>query len=937
MRLKSWNVLLTAVLLLAALASAQVTQTGTLIGTVYDNEKQPLPGVTVSISSPALILPKMEMVTTERGFYRFPALPPGPYAITFGLQGFKTLVRDNIRVTIGASTTIDVTLEMSSINESITVTGVSPTVDLQRTTLSANMTKEVLQALPVARTLGTLFNMAPGVTGSTTHGSSERDNTYNLDGVNVTDPVTGTQAGNFSIDIMEELSVQTAGLPAEYGSVRGGVINVVTKSGGNKWSGAASFYFRNDKFQSDNTQGTIFEGQKSGFDYEIEPGLNLGGPILRDKIWIYGNFSLLKSQEYSPGYPYDKQPANTPLDFYRTYPYGKLTWQMSAKDKLVLSYNYSAYTRHHRDAGVTQTEETTWNQTTPINTLNSQFTHFFSSDLFMNAKAAFMAYQLNLTAKNDKPNVYDSVLRRNYDSYGYDDIYRRNRFQALSDATYFVDNWFGRHEFKAGVEGEYSWDSRYRRHNLDPKTGLGPFFVVRSGVPDYVTYYQDLTRKDAKLALGGFVQDFWTPFDRLTLNIGVRFDHQEGILPKQGEDRAQVTYLGKVYDPSVKETYKPLIWNTLSPRFGAIFDLTNDDKTVLKASWGRYYIANIMQFFVWVNPNGFISYRYRLNPDKTPTGSIYNFSAQADASMDPNAKSPYIDEFTIGIERELIRDFKLGVRYIRKWDRNLLESVDLSALDLAKLMSGADIYSVWTNYSPVTAVDPYDGKTVTFWTRIDSTLPTRNYYTNPPGANRDYDGIEVTANKRLSNGWQLAASYVYAKSRGLIGTDFDDSAAGSGYFNNPNAHINSVGNFPAERRHQFKLNGMWQGPWGINLSGYYRYLNGTRYTRQVRSQDLGLNLPQGNVTIFAETRGTRDYPGLSILDLRAEKMVRLPRDFGRVAVFIDMFNVFNLATTTTVNTISSSTLTVNNQPVSFDGTTVITDPRVFRLGFRFEF
>ena len=926
-----------AVLLLAAAAAGQVTQTGNLMGTIYDKEKEVLPGVTVSISSPALILPKMEMVTTERGFYRFPALPPGLYKITYSLPNFQTLVRENIRVMIGETTTVDASLEVATVNESVTVTGQSPTVDLQRTTLTANMTKEILQALPVARNLGTFFNMAPGVTADTVHGSAERDNTYNLDGVNVTDPVTGTRAGNFSIDIMEELSVQTAGLPAEYGSVRGGVVNVVTKSGGNRWSGMASFYFRNDKFQSTNNKGTVFEGQKSGFDFEYEPGLNLGGPLVKDKVWVYGNFSLLKSQEYSPGYPYDKQPENTPLDFFRSCPYGKMTWQISDKDKLVLSYNYSSYTRHHRDAGVSQTEDTTWNQTTPIHTVNGQFSHFFSSDWYMNVKAAGMFYQLNLTAKNDLPNIYDSVLRRNYQSYGYDDIYRRNRVQAVADTTYFVDNWFGRHEFKAGLESEYSWDSRTRRHNLDPKTGLGPFFVVRSGVPDYVSYYQDLTRKDAKFVLSGFLQDFWTPFERLTLSLGLRFDHQEGILPKQGTDRATVTYGGKVYDPSVKEAYKPLIWNTFSPRFGLVFDLTNDDKTVLKASWGRYYIANIMQFFVWVNPNGFISYRYRLNPDFTPTGSMYNFSAQADASMDPDAKAPYIDEFTVGVERELFRDFKLGVRYIRKWDRNLLESVDLNALNYDALMRGDDIFRVWTNFTPVTAVDPFDGKTVTFWSRVDSSLVTKNYYTNPPGANRDYDGVELTATKRLSNRWQLAASYVYAKSRGLIGTDFDDSAAGSGYYNNPNAHINAVGNFPAERRHQVKLNGMWQGPWGITFSGYYRYLEGTRYTRQIRSQDLGLNLPQGNVTILAETRGARNYPGLSLLDLRAEKMFRLPGRLGQVSVFLDAFNVLNINTTTTVNVISSSPVIVNNQNVYFEGATALTDPRVFRLGFRFEY
>jgi len=228
-RLVSLAILL---ILISFPAIAQVTQTGTLDGTVYDQEKQPLPGVTVSIKSPALILPSMEMVTTEHGRYRFPALPPGTYSITFKLQGFKTLVREGIIVNVGVTTTLDVVLEQSALEENVVVTGQAPTVDIQRTVMTSTMTKDLLQNLPASRNISAFFNMAPGVTGDVAHGSSERDNTYNIDGVNMTDPVTGTRAGTFSVDIMEELSIQTGALPAEYGSVRGAVVNAVTKSGG---------------------------------------------------------------------------------------------------------------------------------------------------------------------------------------------------------------------------------------------------------------------------------------------------------------------------------------------------------------------------------------------------------------------------------------------------------------------------------------------------------------------------------------------------------------------------------------------------------------------------------------------------------------------------------------------------------------------------------
>lgn len=959
-------------------AISQITQTGTLNGTVYDQDRLPLPGVTVTIKSPALMLPEMSAVTSDRGHWRFPALPPGEYTVTFKIPGFKTLIRDGIKVNVGVTTTLDVTLEQSAIEESITVTGISPTVDIQRTSMTATMTRDILQNLPATRSLSSFFNLAPGVTASTVHGSSERDNTYNIDGVNVTDPVTGTQAGTFGMDIMEELSIQTGGLPAEYGSVRGGVVNVVTRSGGNKFSGMASFYYRNEDMQSTNTKGTIFEGQTGGFDYDYEPAFNLGGPIIKDRIWFFVNASLQKTQEFSLGYPFD-QPNQIPLDYKRPLPFAKLTIQATKKDRIVLSFNFSDYIRNHRGASAYRSVDTTWKQTTPIYTYNFQLTHFYNPNIYSNLKAGYMNYHLNLKAKNDVVRIYDYRTRYYYGSYGYDDIYSRDRFQAMTDTTYFVDDFYGRHEFKGGLEFEYSWDSRYRRHNRD-EFGYGPFFYVQmpstpppgtsvpytldeilqycsvTGTYPYMTHYQDFTRKDRKIVIGAFIQDTWSPLSRMTFNIGFRFDHQEGIIPKQGTERTPVEYpagSGTIYDPRVNESFKPITWNTIAPRLGAAFDLTGDGKTVLKTSFSRYYIANIMQWFVTVNPNSFISWRvkYMRDPETgeltpNPDQLMYRFSATAGATMDPNLKSPYLDEFIIGIEREILADTRLGVRYIHKWDRNLIEDVDINALDLNYYKTlystkGHDAIfdpDVWYIYAPVTVIDPYNNKPVTFWDRIDDGVtPFNAFVTNPPGAKRDYDGVEVTLTKRFSHRWSAMISYVWQKSRGLIGTDFDDSWSGTGYFDNPNPHINAMGNFPYERRNQFKAQFMWQGPWGIMISGYYRALDGRRWTRTIRSQDLELTLWQGSTTIFAERRGSRSLPWLTMVDLRVEKTFNLPYRAGQLGVFCDIFNATNVAIPTGVYTTSSSPTTVSGQIVQFGEMTSLTDPRVFRLGARYSF
>jgi len=767
--------------------------TGNLKGKVFESESMGLlANVKVTIKSPALMVAEMERKSGDDGTFRFNAVPIGIYTVSFQLDGFKTIVRKNIVVSVASTTNLDIILETSTIEETVEVTGKSPTVDRQSTTTVAILDDNFLKQIPATRDIATYFNMLPGVSYGTSHGSSERDNTFNLDGVNVTDPVTGTQAGSFSMDIVEELAVQTGGITAEQGSVRGAMINVVTKSGGSKLSGMASVYYRAKGLQGDNTGGTIFEGQVVGFDYEVEPGINIGGPLVKNKVWFFLNGSFKKAIEYVAGYPYDTQPTNAPVDSLYLYPYGKLTFQLNPDNKLVLSYNFSDFKRDNRGATYQNTVDTTWMQTTPIHTFNIQYTRFFGTDFYMNVKGGAMIYQLNLMSKNDQPGFYDFTSQRYSGSYGYDELYKRNRYQFLSDVTRFVDNWLGGdHELKAGIEVEYSNDSRNRINNYDPRSGLGPFVYTRNnGQAYYVSHNEDFTRIDRKFVFGAYLQDSWTLLnDRLNLNIGLRFDYQKGMIPVQGLERTPIEYGGEIFDPRVLEAFTPLKWTTLSPRLGATYDITGDGKTVLKASFGRYYVANLLQWFVTTNPNAFVSYRYRLNPDFTPTGSMYLFSAQAATQMDPNIKSPYNDELNIGLERELFKDIKLGVRYIRKWDRNLIEDVDRNALDFNALMNNGEL--IWTNFAPVSVVDPYDGSTQTFYDVIDPYLASSEFITNPPGAKRDYNGVEVTVEKRFSNNWQMSFSYVYSKSKGLIGTDFDDSWSGQAYFDDPNAHTNA--------------------------------------------------------------------------------------------------------------------------------------------------
>lgn len=916
-------------LLVFAFGFSQTGQVGKIQGTVLDEEGVPLPGVTVVISSPSLIAPEISRITNVNGFFRFPSLPPGTYEVTCKIEGFNTNIRKGIIVSAGKTTAIDVTLTVATIEEEIIVEGVSPTVDKQTTTKTATIDRDFITSIPATRTFGTYIAMTPGMTSGSSFGGTVRDNVYSIDGVNTADAAVGTEAIFFSMDTIEEISVQTGGLSAEHGQVRGAIANAVSKSGGNEFHGAANMYYRGEKFQSNNTKGTPLEGEESGFKYEMEPGINLGGPVIKDKLWFFINASFWKQERIVSGYPYDKE-EETGVDQYRPYPYIKLTFQPNQDNRFIFNYRYSDISRNHRGASRYNTEDTTWRQETPTHVINLHYTRFFGTNFFMNLKAFAYITDFSLYKKNDQPNYYEYTTGLNSGSYGYNDLNPRDRYSIEADGTIFIEDFMGSHEIKAGFEYMLGSTGRTLEFGRHPVNGMS-FINTYNGAPWYGYYYApyDVKEKSQNIAL--YLQDAWNISSRLTANLGIRFDRMQGIYPPQLEDEGEQELFGYTYNRGITKSITAYTWNVLAPRLGLIFDLVGDGKTMLKASFSRYYVANLTQWVSRGNPNGWVYYGAYINPDWT-TGTVFGLAISGPEYApkygygDYGFKTPYTDELIVGFEREIFEDASVGIRYIRKWDRNNIEDADANNIDIDKLLSTGE-YD-WINYEQVTATDPYDGSTVTYWDQI-ATYPAEQYMINPPDANRDADNVEITFDKRYSHGWQLKASYVWQNTRGLIGTDFGDSWSGTGYYEDPNYHINKIGRFPLERRHQLKIEGMVRGPLGINLGGYFRYLSGQRYAREIRSSDLGLSLYQGNETIHAEERGSRGYPALTILDLRLEKEFRIGGT--TFAVFGDVYSVFNQNKATEVYTISS------NSSIEFEKLEAIQDPRIFQIGARFEF
>lgn len=938
---------MTAILLIAGLAFAQTTQTGNIVGRVLSPEGEGLPGVSVTLTSPAMIIPSMSAITGERGAFRFMALAPGDYQITFELSGMKTVIRKGVKVEVARTATLDITMEIKSLEENITVIGQSPTIDKQRTARPANLDKMFLQSIPAPRNLGTYVNMAPGISDTSAYGSSTMDNSYLLDGVNLVDAATGTQSVGFGLDIMEEIAIQAGGLSAEYGSVRGAMINVVTKSGGNKFSGSGSFYFNQENLKSVNTHGTPLAGSKSGNKMEIEPVFTLGGPLIKDKLWFFMNASFIQTEAFVAGYPAGVAPGNEkPFKTMLPYPYFKLSFQPGANDKFMLSYNYSDRITDDRGASKFSAESVTIKQTSPSHVFNAQWTKFFGSNFFANMRYGMVLYQLLLNAKGSEAQRTDnntSISTGN--AWRNHDLYTRNRFQFNADATAFIDNLAGTHELKFGGEIQYAHTTWDVYGVSDPLTGGCSIALYGSD------YYRVLTlrgngfnRADNVVDYAGFVQDNWAITRNLNLSLGLRLEYNSIVYPAQNTTEGPIEFLGKTYNRSIPESLTMYKWMDLAPRVGFIYDLFSDGKTLFKASYSRYILPNQVGWINLAHPNGWFGYYQYLNPDGsilynpdgTPKvtlwampGGFQNGGAQI-GYKDYKLKAGYTDELAIGIERELFADFSIGARYIKKWDRDQPNMIDAAQLDADKLLSTGEIdYS--KNWTSKTVVDPYNGQTLTFYQKINLTA-SEIYIVNPPGADRNYSGFEFTLNKRFSKGWALDASYVYAKSTGLITTGRADESLGGavgGFYQSPNAHTNASGTLPLERRHQFKLEGLMKGPFGINLSGYFRYLSGLPVTRTVSNNYLGLSL-NTNVTIYAETRGHTFLPPVVQLDLRLEKTIKIST--LNIGVFADCFNLFNRGVSTGMWMNSSNVAT--NKYLQM---TSINDPRIFQLGARIQY
>lgn len=1025
--MKRWSIphfvfLIAAVctLLVAGSAFAQF-QTGNIYGKVQAKDGSVLPGVTVTLTGVGA--PQVQ-VSDAQGNFRFLGLSPGTYALKSELSGYGTASRSGIGVRVGSNAEVSMTLN-PSVAESITVTAEAPLLDTRKTGSMTNVAKMELESVPQARDPWSVLQTAPSVqvdrinVGGTQSGQQSnyfakgalgRDNTWNMDGVNITDMgATGSSPVYFDFDSFEEMQVTVGGADPRI-STPGVQLNMVTKRGTNDIKGSGRYLYTPGSLSSSarvpaEASSYLAAGNKVNFvrDY----GGELGGPILRDRLWFWAARGDQKISAWqSQGVGQTLIPDNTILRDKNL----KLNGQPLASNSAVGFYTFGDKVRNARDLSLTRPFETSYRQAGPTKIYKLEDTQIFGSSLYLTGMWSKVSGGFGLHANGGSGESAPSSWRDNqgvwHDNYFTFDTHRPQK-QYRVDGSKFFDIATTNHELKFGFgyrntpvtstsalpgPAHGRWDFRDTTPSICAKQGLPANCGIAVLPRDFVTGYDE---KYNDFYLGDTIL-----FGNVTVQAGLRWDRQRTMnLPQSaaanpilatpltlpcvsslgctgGSLSAAVPPLSYAGDP------QQLKWNSVTPRLGATYALGADKRTLLRAQYNRYAGqlgsvvsgANPLAYSAWYiygvdANNDHIIQRDELMKLIRSTGlNQANPTAPSiTRRVDYGMKVPLTDEVLVGVERELLSDFAMGVNYTYRKYNNLYWTTFEKTQGKGDYYTAADYVQVGTaggNFTLCSLTSA--GKSVTptapgvcpsgttvlanFNTRAGTPIyaiapgvavPTYRVLTTRPNYHQKYSGLELTATKRMSHRWMLRSNITYNNyteqcgagsqrnptpqlgisnaSTNCAGGQLTVQSAGSGAFSND--FIGSKWNFNVTTAFQLPLD--------FSLGASLTARQG--YAAVLRDNITGQR--GGTYAAILDPVGNVRFPNAYELDLRAAKDFRIMNRFG-FTISGDLFNAPNKRTI-----LQRETLLLQNE-VSRSGGWRISElqaPRVWRLGAKFTF
>ncbi|HXW07766.1 MAG TPA: TonB-dependent receptor [Vicinamibacterales bacterium] len=875
-----------AVLLLLGVSTALAQTTGRIVGTITDASGAALPGVTVTVAGPSL-QGTATAVSDGTGVYRFPSLPPGTYTVTAALSGFKTVEQPNVVVGLDRTVDVNVRMEVAALQETVTVEATSPLVDTSSTTIGVSAKAELFTRLPVQRDFYSIARLAPGATedavGPAVLGSTGAENMYIIEGLNSTGIERAEKTKALNFDFVEEIEVKTGGLNAEYGRMTGGLVNVITKSGGNTFRGSLFGFSEGGGLQAENstaadrpeTTTTVVD-----LDRRWDVGLDVGGYIVRDKLWFFGAYNRVFDRNETevirslnaPGAPAvgSEIPSEITKDLYA----GKLTYKLTNTQTLTASIMGDP-TEEDGNLFVVAGPESTWKgvQDTGGADFAARYDGVFGGTFLLRGLIGrhYEKTEINGAGKlipAQRDDTVSPIVRTGgFAGYFQDSEFSRTVYKI--DATKFL----GSHEIKGGIDWEDQASSidRYQAGG-----GILNYRLIRSGAIYYRhRFYVDdqapgyvaddpltfvpavpLRTEPNTFNTSFYVQDSWRALPNLTINAGIRWERQE-IGDRFGETPIDLT-------------------DNWAPRVGVIWDVTKNGRSKVFANWGRFFESIPMDINIRAFGGEVTCFCYNFDPN--PLSFIPDPAAPARTAffggatpVDEALQGQYVDEFLAGVEFEVAPNLSVGAKYVRRTLGRVIEDFLVPSEGhyfIANPGFGLGREMSFYDYSPVPA----------------------------PEVNRENNSFELSARKRFSEGWQFLASYVWSRLEGNYDGTFQVSTGQldpniNSAFDYADFLVNADGRLTNDRTHQLKFDGSYEvqggAVRGLNLALSTHWYSGGPLNA------YGYSTPYANWEYYLVPRGSLGRgPSDWEADIHASYPIRLGAT-SRLNLVMDIFNLFD--------------------------------------------
>ncbi|HKB12954.1 MAG TPA: TonB-dependent receptor [Vicinamibacterales bacterium] len=956
----------------AAASAAQNTQ-GRLTGLVTDTQGAILPGVTVTATSPALI-GVQSTVSQADGRFLFPALPTGVYKLLFDLSGFQKLTRENVQVVLGQTISVDAQLPLASLSETVTVTGESPVIDVTTTKVGTSLKGDALIAVPNSTDVWGALSEAPGIrlqgfdvggshksqqSGYESFGVQNQARVIS-DGVDHTEGVGGT---GFYEDYFanEEVSVSALGSDVEMNSPGAAIVTTI-KSGGNSFRGLEHFSYEPGKFVGSNAgtsdvaaRGFVCPVNGEGVQQCNNPNLlfweghaDLGGPVMKDKVWFYGAYNQFKINKQVSGVA---QSVATDLGKFNNYT-AKGTAKVSKNNTLIGYFQAGHKQKPFRNLSTLVPPESILAQNSWSKMYKGEWQSVLSDRAFLNVNVGRFTLDWPMVPAVDPrasaaniPAVYRSVPGKQTGS-GWNAFSTfRSKPQVKAQATYYLPGKAGSHDFKFGFEDIYDSyhfgiNGQSGPYRLSYSTPTSPtadrIRFIDTGLPsDYNNGWTAGANTDQHYAV--YAQDRWAFNNRLSLTAGVRFDYQdvgykEGVRTPEICDATTALQAGdggRIFPCSSTVTGTSFFKNkNVAARVGLSYGLTGDGKNVLKAFYGRYY-NNLADGFSSANPAGqrYVEYNFNdLNRNGKYDGvqELGTFRTRlggADAPVDPNTKTPYTDEVSVTLERQFWQESSIRGTYVRKMQRQFVP------------FYYTPIVTDWIGQLTVPKTAVVNGTTYNLLDVPDRLADsTDSAYTNYAGGDFNYDTIEVAFTKRFGSGLFFQASGDYQWRDELRSANIVDVGSSSPLSTDPIGvypQLSISATAPNRQKttmYHAQLSGHYSFKYDVGIGVNYRFQSGFPYSLVIPDATVDLNVCNFNCAFFATNLDQNRSESVNLLNFRIDKAIPLGGS-KKATLMLDIYNILNADPVTNFNLSATSERRV----------IAVLDPRVFQMGFRFEF